>query len=74
MTYLCDCERRYSTLDALMACQNSNHGLRPAVTDLAEKVRLLQKEVELWKDRTAALQRDFDATLNAACPHCGQRQ
>ena len=37
------------------------------------RVKELLAEVELWKEIAAALQRDFDATMNAPCPHCGER-
>lgn len=30
MSHECDCGRVYSNLDALMACQNANHGIRRA--------------------------------------------
>jgi hypothetical protein len=38
----------------------------------ADVILGLKAEVELWKDRCEALQRDFEATLEASCPNCGQ--
>ena len=37
------------------------------------RVKELLAEAELWKEIAAALQRDFDAAINAPCPHCGER-
>ena len=41
------------------------------VAEAADEIERLRAEVELWKDRCGALDRDFRATLDAPCPHCG---
>jgi hypothetical protein len=38
MAHECDCGARYSNLDALMACRNSNHGASRRAT-MAERER-----------------------------------
>jgi len=42
-----------------------------AMDKAADEIERLRAEVELWKDRCGALDRDFRATLDAPCPHCG---
>lgn len=57
----CDCGARYSNLDALMACQNSNHGRprlakRPVawrVKDYADGWIIFQNEAAAYKEAEA---------------------
>ena len=49
-------------------------------SDLLREIERLKRrlveardQAEIWKERFAAVNRDFDATLQSPCPYCGER-